>query len=316
MIPVFCAEVFTEVTTATFDVTWSGSGTPFSVSWDVPAGLYWLGGLASPAAPALGDAFADELEAADPNIGIPNWSYTVQSLDPSIGAVGRLSRFVSPSIPTVTATNAAGEHVLWSLGFRNTSSIVMSSSTGLPFPSRYADTDGIPFATWWPKAHNTISDRFTPVSVAAFTSPLPGSGYDVGRVRMEPTTQARYWRTWRILPIDAARCSVNRATSYDTAWSVAAGLTSNPGDAALDNPDWWWSRVLDGSHRFAYIEDEAELVSGTPRYSIHRIVYDGDCPINMEPFKGLRPPILDQWSPAGSRQQFELAAIVTSTGNL
>lgn len=312
MKPVFCAEVFTETTTATFDVTWSGSGTPFSVSWDVPAGLYWLGGLASPAAPALGDAFADELNAADP--GIPTWSYTVQSLDANIGAVCRLSRLVSPSNPTVTATNAAGEHVLWSLGFRNVSSVVLSGSV---IGTRFANTTGIPYATWWPKAYNVIQERYNPVSVAAFTSPLPGSGSTVASVRMEPTTQSRHWRSWQVLPIDAARCSIQRATSQvDTTWATEAGLTTNSGDAALDNPDWWWSRVLDGSHQFAAIEDEAELVSGTPRYGIYRIVYDSDAPINMEPFKGLRAPILSQWSPAGARQQLEFCAIRTAAGNL
>jgi len=316
MKPVFCAEVFTEVTTATFDVTWLSSGTPFSVSWDVPAGLFWLGGLAYSGAPSLGDAFCDELDAADPNIG-GDWSYTVQSLDPNVGAVGRLRRTIPPSTPTVTATNAAGEHVLWSLGFRNTSAVVMTSSTSSPLVSRYADTDGIPFATWWPKAYNVIQERYNPVSVAAFTSPLPGSGSTVASVRMEPTTQSRHWRSWQVLPIDAARCSIQRATSQvDTTWATEAGLTTNPGDAALDNPDWWWSRVLDGSHQFAAIEDEAELVSGTPRYGIYRIVYDSDAPMNMEPFKGLRAPILSQWSPAGARQQLEFCAIRTAAGNL
>ena len=119
------------------------------------------------------------------------------------------------------------------------------------------------------------------------------------------------------MPVSAARCSVRRAASLATPqWATIAGLTTNPSDAALDNPGWWWSRVVDGSYRFAVIEDEAQLVSGTPRYGIYRIVYDSDCPVQMGGFKGLRSPNLDVYSPGGARQRFRFGAVVTSLGNL
>lgn len=315
--PVFCAEVFTAPTTATFDITFP-TETDFSLSWDVPAGLYWLGGLSSPASPSLGDAFADALKAADPNSDgffTLNYIYTVTSIDSNLGAVCRLRRSkLAGEDCTITATNAAAEHVLWSLGFRAATDVVLDQSDTL---EKFAETTGIPYGTWWPKAPNVITDRFTPVEVAAYTSPLAGSGTAVASVRMEPTTQSRYWRTWRILPIDAARCNYRRAVSaVNPSWATSAGITSNPGDAALDNPDWWWSRVLDGSRRFVAIEDEAELVSVTPRYGVYRIVYDDAAPVNMDAFKGMRPPVLRQWSPAGSRQELEFCSILVDDGNL
>ena len=307
MKPVFCAEVFTEVTTATFTLTDVDTATAYPFSWNVPAGLYWLGLMAYPAAPNIVNALVAQIQAAAPG----TWSAYNATLSSSIGAnLAIIVTGLSASEEwTLAANNAAAEHVLWSCGFRNTSLVTSAGEE--------AYTDGIPFATWWPKAYNVVQERYNPVSVAAFTSPLPGSGSTVASVRMEPATQSRHWRSWQVLPIDAARCSIQRATSQvDTTWATEAGLTTNPGDAALDNPDWWWSRVLDGSHQFAAIEDEAELVSGTPRYGIYRIVYDSDAPMNMEPFKGLRAPILSQWSPAGARQQLEFCAIRTAAGNL
>ena len=312
-VPVFCAEVFTTATTATFTVDFSSSETDFNVSWSVPAGLYWLGALASPANPSLGEAFRNALVAADPNT-FKGWAWDVTALSDSIGAVSTLTRSItSASTVTITATNTAGQAVLWALGFRNTASIVLSGGTS----TRTATTTGIPFGTWWPKAHNVNRDRFSPVSAQVATSGLAGSGTTVATIRQDDGTVGRWFREFDCVPVSAARCSVRRAASLATPqWATIAGLSSNPSDAALDNPGWWWSRVVDGSYRFAVIEDEAQLVSGTPRYGIYRIVYDSDCPVQMGGFKGLRSPNLDVYSPGGARQRFRFGAVVTSLGNL
>jgi hypothetical protein len=313
-VPVFCAEVFTTATTATFTWTPASGPSAFSLSWSVPPGLYWLGALASPANPSLGDAFADALTAAD-TVGL-GWTYTVTALSDNIGATCRLTRvqFSNPG-GTLAATNAAGSAVLWALGFRNTSSVAITTALG--GVTRYADSNGIPFGTWWPKAHNVNRDRFSPVSAQVATSGLAGSGTTVATIRQDDGTVGRWFREFDCVPVSAARCSVRRAASLATPqWATIAGLTTNPSDAALDNPGWWWSRVVDGSYRFAVIEDEAQLVSGTPRYGIYRIVYDSDCPVQMGGFKGLRSPNLDVYSPGGARQRFRFGAVVTSLGNL
>jgi hypothetical protein len=312
-VPVFCAEVFTTATTATFTVDFSSSETDFPLSWSVPAGLYWLGALASPANPSLGEAFVAALIAADPNT-FKGWAWDVTALSDNIGAVSTLTRgLTSASTVTITATNTAGQAVLWALGFRNTASIVLSGGSTI----RTATTNGIPFGTWWPKAHNVNRDRFSPVSAQVATSGLAGSGTTVATIRQDDGTVGRWFREFDCVPVSAARCSVRRAASLATPqWATIAGLTTNPSDAALDNPGWWWSRVVDGSYRFAAIEDEAQLVSGTPRYGIYRIVYDSDCPVQMGGFKGLRSPNLDVYSPGGARQRFRFGAVVTSLGNL
>ena len=315
MIPVFCAEVFTEVTTATFDVTWSGGGTPFSVSWDVPAGLYWLGEMASPANPALGGAFTDVLNAADPAPGSAEWSYLVDSLSDNIGAQCYLLYILPASIPTLTATNAAGAHVLWSLGFRNATAITLSG-TGGGLGTRRSATTGIPYATWWPKAYQIDETNFQVMTAMVATSRRPGSGTSVAWTRQDDRTVDRQWRLWTIQPVIAAR--IKRARALDPAWAVVAGLTSNPEDAALDNPDWWWSRTVDGSHRFVCIEDESEIVSGTPKYAIYQTIYDPDCPVSMDTWKGLRSPNI---TPVGQRNAtvssvVNFCAAVVSRGNL
>lgn len=312
MRPVFCAEVFTAVTTATFTVDFSSSETDFSLSWDVPAGLYWLGGLASPANPSVGEAFVAALIAADPNT-FKGWSWQVTALSDNLGAVSTLTRaLTSAATVTITATNAAGQAVLWALGFRNTASIVLSGGT----TTRTVTTNGIPFATWWPKAYQTNVDAYAPVSQLVATSRLSGAGTTVASIRQDDGTVGRWWRSFDVVPIAAARCSVRRAVSLATPqWAVIAGLTTNPADAALDNPGWWHSRIVDSSHTFAVIEDENELVSGTPRYSTYRIAYDGDAPVSMSGFKGLREPNLETYARAGSLQRLRFAALRVSGGN-
>jgi hypothetical protein len=312
-VPVFCAEVFTTATTATFTWTPASGPSAFSLSWSVPAGLYWLGALASPANPSIGAAFAAQLDAADASA---TWTYglTINTSD-NIGAISTLSRQSTTAMSgTLAATNAAGQAVLWAIGFRNTASISLSV---VAVNLSAAITNGIPFGTWWPKAHNVNRDRFSPVSAQVATSGLAGSGTTVATIRQDDGTVGRWFREFDCVPVAAARCSVRRAASLATPqWATIAGLSSNPSDAALDNPGWWWSRVVDGSYRFAVIEDEAQLVSGTPRYGIYRIVYDSDCPVQMGGFKGLRSPNLDVYSPGGARQRFRFGAVVTSLGNL
>jgi hypothetical protein len=312
-VPVFCAEVFTTATTATFTWTPASGPSAFSLSWSVPAGLYWLGGLASPAHPSIGAAFAAQLDAADAS---GTWTYGLLiNTSDNIGAISTLSRQSTTAMSgTLAATNAAGQAVLWAIGFRNTASISLSV---VAVNLSAAFTNGIPFGTWWPKAHNVNRDRFSPVSAQVATSGLAGSGTTVATIRQDDGTVGRWFREFDCVPVSAARCSVRRAASLATPqWATIAGLTTNPSDAALDNPGWWWSRVVDGSYRFAVIEDEAQLVGGTPRYGIYRIVYDSDCPVQMGGFKGLRSPNLDVYSPGGARQRFRFGAVVTSLGNL
>jgi hypothetical protein len=193
------------------------------------------------------------------------------------------------------------------------SSIVWINVTGTP---EFLAT-GIPFGTWWPKAPNVLTDRWTPVTQAAYTSPLPGSGNVVASVRQERGDVGRWWRTWRIVPVQAARCSVRRATSTQTPqWASIAGLTSNPADGALDNPGWWWSQTLDGSVRFAAVDDEAQLTTTSVNHGVYRFVQDRDCPINMDAWRGLRAPTVEQYGPAGSTQRVEFAALWTGVGSL
>jgi hypothetical protein len=310
MKPVFCAEVFTAATTATFSWTPSAGPSAFSLSWSVPAGLYWLGSLASP---GIGAAFAAALDTAD---GAATWAYSVTALSDNLGAVCRLTRNNGGSpgaTGTLAATNAAGQAVLWACGYRNTASVALSSvSLGVSA----VDSTGIPFGTWWPKAYNTNVDAYAPVSQLVATSGLSGAGTTVATIRQDDGTAGRWWRSFDVVPIAAARCNVRRAASAATPqWAVIAGLTTNPSDAALDNPGWWWSRVADGSYTFAAIEDESLIVSGTPRYSTYRIAYDNDAPVSMAGFKGLREPNLETYARAGALQRFRFAALRVSGGN-
>jgi hypothetical protein len=305
MKPVFCTEVFNEPTLATFSVTFASVLANFTLNWTVPAGLYWLGGLASPLHPSLGDAFCDALEAADPNT-LPLYGYTVESLSLNIGAVCRLQRGLTSQTTTITATNAAAQHVLWSLGFRNVASVILATGT----VSKHADSTGIPFATWWPKAYQINEDEFFAQEQAVATSRRPGAGTDVASSRQDDRTLGRWWRNFTIQPIHAARMSYWRAAIIE--WASIAGLTSNATDAAIDNPDWWWSRTADGSFKFVMIEDEEALVSSGVRYGEYRIVYDDDAPTRMDAWRNLREPNVSRLSAGDGYQQLAFCAALVS----
>lgn len=309
MNPVFCAEVFTTATSATFTWTPVSGPSAFNLSWSVPAGRYWLGALGSP---GIGTTFASALDAAD---SAGTWAYSVTALSDNIGATCRLARTSGIAVSgTLAATNAAGQAVLWACGYRNTASVAFAAVSAT---TSAADSNGIPFGTWWPKSPNINVERFSPVSQLVTTSRLPGAGTTVATIRQDDGTVGRWWREFDVVRIAAARCSVRRASSAMTPqWATIAGLTTNLADAALDNPGWWWSRVMDGSYRFAAIEDETALVSGTPRYSVYRIVYDSDCPVQMGGFKGLRSPNLETFARAGALQRFTFGALRTDGGNL
>jgi hypothetical protein len=306
---VFCAEVFTTATTATFTVDFSSSETDFNVSWAVPAGLYWLGSLGSPANPSLGNAFRDVLVAADPNV-IKGWSWQVTALSDDIGAVSTLTRgATAASTVTITATNTAGRAVLWALGFRDTASIVLSGGTS----TRTATTNGIPFGTWWPKANNISDTEFRPFTQLAFTSELNGSGVVPASVRMDDPDELRQWRVWRIIAVDGIRISTMRARR--SAWSTGV-ISTNPTDAALDNPGWWWAQTLDGRRTFAYIEDETTLVSGTARYGTYRFWYTDDNPVSMAGWRSRSEPNITPFSPDRGRSNVTICAALVSQGNL
>lgn len=303
MIPAFCTEVFPEATTATISIETSG-GTPFTFSWSVPSGLYWLGDLAYPAAPNLLKAFEAELNTQDPD-GV-GWSVFSYSPDPNLGCGCAIQ--CGSGVTTFTATNAAATHLLWSLGFR----LGVVSFPGLGADE--ANSDGVPFATWWPNAFNTLTDRFTPVASQVATSALPGSGTLVGYVRQDDRTQGRWWRTWRVVPVAAARCSYRRAVSQQTPqWATIAGLSTNPGDSALDNPDWWFARTLSG-YTFAAIEDQSALPSGSVRFGLYRFVDDPSSPMSFDSWRALRT--VTQFGPAGSTQSVEFSAVLIDEGNL
>lgn len=307
---VFCAEVFATATTATFTWTPASGPSAFSLSWSVPAGLYWLGSLASPANPSLGDAFADALTAAD-TVGF-GWTYTVTALSDNIGAVCRLTRQqLSNPGGTLAATNAAGRAVLWALGFRNTSSVAITTASGGTI--RYADSNGIPFGTWFPKANNISDTEFRPFTQLAFTSELNGSGVVPASVRMDDPDELRQWRVWRIIAVDGIRISTMRARR--SAWSTGV-ISTNPTDAALDNPGWWWTQTLDGRRTFAYIEDETTLVSGTPRYGTYRFWYTDDNPVSMAGWRSRSEPNITPFSPDRGRSNVTICAALVSQGNL
>jgi hypothetical protein len=115
--------------------------------------------------------------------------------------------------------------------------------------------------------------------------------------------------------VAAARCSYPKAIStFTPEWATIAGLTTNPGDAALDKEDGWWQRTCAGQYRFAVIEDEADAT--TPNWDVYRIIDDDDAPVGMGGWRNLRAPNVAVYSTAGATRTVELCAVASRVGVL
>jgi hypothetical protein len=155
-------------------------------------------------------------------------------------------------------------------------------------------------------------DDYSTVVQQAASSRLTGSGSLVASVRQDDGV-VRWWRSWRMTQVAAARCSYPKATSLATPeWATIAGLTTNPGDAALDKGDGWWQRTCAGQYRFAAIEDEAD--ANTPNFDVYRIIDDPDAPVGMTGWRNLRAPNVAVYSTAGATRTVELCAVAARVG--
>lgn len=276
----------------------------------IPADRYYLG-----ASTDVRNIITPLISALNLLPALGTFQYNVLNPSDNLGLACSLS-YDDSSVPSALTNlsfismNSAAQDMFWAIGFRNVSTInftvVADMGTAL--------TTGIPKYSWFPKAFSINQDDYSTVSQQSYSSGLTGSGSIVSSVRQDDGT-VRWWRSWRITQVAAARCSYPKAIStYSPQWAIIAGLTSNPGDAALDKENGWWQRTCDGKYRFACIEDETD--ASTPNWDTYRIIDDPDAPVSMQGWKGLRAPNLNIYSTAGATRTIEICAIANRVGVL
>ena len=314
--PVFSAEFTTATVTATFTITRATTGpiviTPYVVTVDIPADRYWLGESTN-----ARNLLTPLLAAMNAVSGLGPFSYVVSGVSQNLGVVAALVYDDSGTSGTLGALsigsmNAVAADLFWAIGFRNPTTIsftvVSESATAL--------TTGIPRYAWFPKAFVVNQEDYTTVAQQARSSRLTGAGSLVASVRQDDG-DVRWWRSWDIPQIDAARASYPKATSTVTPqWATIAGLTTNPGDAALDKEDGWWQRTCAGQYRFVGIEDESTMTTdaGT-KWDVYRTVDDDDQPVGMNGWRNLRSPNVTVYAFAGATRRVNFCAIASRVGN-
>jgi hypothetical protein len=313
--PVFSAEFTTTPVTATFTIFRSTTSpiviTPYAVSVTIPADRYWLG--ESTDSRSLWRTLRTAMNAV---VGVGDFEYNVSGTSDNLGVVASISYDDSGTPGTLGALsigvmNSVAVDAFWALGFRNpttiTFTVVGEAATAL--------TTGIPRYSWFPKAFAVNQDDYTTVVQQAASSRLTGAGSLVASVRQDDGV-VRWWRSWRMTQVAAARCSYPKATSTATPeWATIAGLTSNPGDAALDKDDGWWQRTCAGQYRFATIEDESTMTTSPGTiFDVYRIIDDPDAPVGMGGWRNLRTPNVAVYSTAGATRTVELCAVAARVG--
>ena len=313
--PFFSAEFGLTSQTATFTV-FRATAAPivlssFPVSVVIPADRYFLGAstnarnLVTPllaalnAVVGLSPTFQFNFIAPTDNLGLScTLSYNDSSTSGTLGAF------------SIGSMNTVARDLFWAIGYRNPTTITFTVVGELAT----VFTTGIPRYSWFPKAFAVNQDDYTTVAQQARSSRLTGAGSLVSSVRQDDGV-VRWWRSWRITQVAAARCSYPKATStFTPEWATIAGLTSNPGDAALDKDDGWWQRTCAGQYRFAAIEDEADAT--TPNWDVYRIIDDDDAPVGMGGWRNLRAPNVAIYSTAGATRTVELCAVASRVGVL
>jgi hypothetical protein len=247
---------------------------------------------------------------------IGTFNFVVSGTSDNLGVVGALAYTDTDPSPLTTLSftgmNSVATDLFWAIGFRNVTSltftVVGEAATAL--------TTGIPRYSWFPKAFAVNQDDYTTVVQQAASSRLTGAGSLVASVRQDDGV-VRWWRSWRMTQVAAARCSYPKATSLATPeWATIAGLTSNPGDAALDKDDGWWQRTCAGQYRFAAIEDESTMTTSAGTiFDVYRIIDDPDAPVGMAGWRNLRAPNVAVYSTAGATRTVELCAVAARVGN-
>jgi hypothetical protein len=307
--PVFSAEFTTTPVTATFNVVRNGAA-PVACSVTIVADRYWLG--ESTDARNILTPFIAALNALSV---IGDFNFVVSGTSDNLGVVGALAYTDTDPSPltslSFTTMNTVAQDLFWAIGFRNvtglTFTVVGEAATVL--------TTGIPRYTWFPKAFSVNQDDYSTVVQQAASSRLTGAGSLVASVRQDDGV-VRWWRSWRMTQVAAARASYPKATSLATPeWATIAGLTSNPGDAALDKDDGWWQRTCAGQYRFAAIEDESTMTTSAGTiFDVYRIIDDPDAPVGMAGWRNLRAPNVAVYSTAGATRTVELCAVAARVG--
>lgn len=309
--PFFSSEFGLTTQVATFNVLRNGVLTPLAgISVTIPADRYFLGAstdarnLVTPllaalnAAPGLG-TFAFNFIAPSDNLGL---TCTLSYDDTTTPGALTTLQFIG--------LNSVAQDLFWAIGFRNPTTITFTVVGELAT----VFTTGIPRYTWFPKAFAINQDDYTTVAQQVRSSRLAGAGSLVSSVRQDDGV-VRWWRSWRMTQVAAARCSYPKAIStFTPEWATIAGLTTNPGDAALDKEDGWWQRTCAGQYRFAAIEDESD--ASTPNWDVYRIIDDDDAPVGMGGWKNLRGPNVAVYSTAGATRTVELCAVASRVGVL
>lgn len=312
--PFFSAEFGTVTQTATFTITRATSGpiviTPYPVSVTIPADRYFIG-----ASTDARNLLTPLLAAMNAVVGLGPFAFNVLGTSDNLGLACSLSYDDSGTSGTlgalsISGMNAVAQDLFWAIGFRNSTTITFT----VVGEAAAALTDGIPRYTWFPKAFAINQDDYTTVAQQARSSRLTGSGSLVASVRQDDG-DVRWWRSWRMTQVAAARCSYPKAVStFTPQWALIAGLTTNPGDAALDKEDGWWQRTCAGQYRFVAVEDEADAT--TPNWDVYRVVDDDDQPAAMSGWKNLRSPNVEVYAFAGATRSVSFCAIAERAGVL
>lgn len=303
--PVFCAEFTRTTVTATATVTIAG--TPFSLSVGIPDDCYWMGMVST------SRNLATRLIASLNTDTSGTWSYKTGNIVIATGVSGTIQRAGNSTV-VWSSLNSVMVDLLASVGYQTTTS---GFSMSLDGTDRVVTLNRYPAHTWWPNGPNLDTDRYLPVRRYGTTSELPSSGSLIASSQQDDGVR-RWWRTWRMTQIAAARVSQPRMNSaYDTQWKALTGITqTNPQQACLDVEDGWWDRTVLGQYRFVGFEDHLQLgTSGTAYWDVYQIVYDDDCPVSMEGWKALREPNVRTITPAAALQAVEFGALAFRVGN-
>jgi hypothetical protein len=178
--------------------------------------------------------------------------------------------------------------------------------TGVPsiFGEHYSSTNAR--GTWFPFVlANDLGQLPSPAQVS-FSAMTANGSVAVIDMSGDPTSMPKWWTMQLDGTVGVHGARMQRYRTAKAAWASSIGVATDAPYVPLDYPGGWWSYAIRGTQFLVGDMDaNASDVQGL------RIHSGPECPEGMDPFKGLRSPVVSMAGPAQGRRNIRLAFLTS-----
>jgi hypothetical protein len=227
--------------------------------------------------------------------GIGTWSYTTTAVANATGFTSFLVSTDTTGSYSLDYSSSADFDWRW-LGFNAGQSSILGSIATTIYPA----------GTWFPFVlANDLGQLPSPAQVS-FSAMTANGSVAVIDMSGDPTSMPKWWTMQLDGTVGVHGARMQRYRTAKAAWASSIGVATDAPYVPLDYPGGWWSYAIRGTQFLVGDMDaNASDVQGL------RIHSGPECPEGMDPFKGLRSPVVSMAGPAQGRRNIRLAFLTS-----